>query len=845
LPVDPPTTLAPEVAHKLDGGLLRLMTMEADAVHRAVLNDHRRLYRRKVSAKLRERALAPDAVRPRPPVDDHPLWAFVGLYRTKLRRIRVRAIVRFGGNRRDLEDLGIQVRSQAHDIFTIQGTPAELRTLAEQPATLSLRLPRLLLPTVGDASAQAEIANVHQPRPANPTGYRGAGVVVGIVDTPLDVRHPTFRNAAAPNGSRVLFYWVQNPDLAAAPGQTPQGFNNVAFNGLNYGRIYTTAAINAALGNAAGTYGNGNNQISKALSATVSEHGTHTAGIAVGNGHTAAYAVGPNVGAAPAAALVHVDIWSTWAGLSGTAYEDNLIDAIDFVFRAAALNNQPAVVSVSLGTNLGPHDGHTLFDQDRDNLINSFVNRSVVFSAGNDNNDSGYRRETVNAGVTTSFTFTPTTAAPTITNVFLDIWYTGPQLDVEFLRGASTTGWVTAGNTFSGAVSTSTVAISRDPETSSGTRGLRLYVQSTNAGHVWTVRLRNPHASDAVSYHAWAGIQGQHASLSGSIQNERTIGDTGCGKAILTIGSCGKVLPANPATGEVTATYSGAGPTLDGRVKPELTAVGGIFGDIQSANSLVLNGYVGMNGTSMSTPLVAGLVALIMEERTLAGATIDQDTIKALLIRHANRTNLNLDPNLPGYVATQRNVYGHGRVRAIGPLDHHLPPQDVDVWVRTAPDDYGLEPFIGDVYWVAPEITVRPQGSSVATTTLQWGQVYDVTVRVRNLGDNAAVGTDVWLKYSRPWAAPNNWAAAEDTSNVALHQSVTVPALGFIDVVFAWRPDSGEIPPPYPDAHFCILVEVSHVNDVLAYPSPSGGGSAWDSNIRGTNNIALRNVSIQ
>jgi hypothetical protein len=312
------------------------------------------------------------------------------------------------------------------------------------------------------------------------------------------------------------------------------------------------------------------------------------------------------------------------------------------------------------------------------------------------------------------------------------------------------------------------------------------------------------------------------------------------------VGAAQKVLPPNPASGEAITAYSGAGPTLDGRVKPEIPAVGGAPGaQVMSADSAVLHGYVGKIGTSMATPLVAGLVALIMEERAIAGATIDQDTIKSLLIEYANRLNLDLDPTAPGFDATERNLFGYGRARAIGPIDHHLPPQNVDVWVKTAPDDFGLEPFIGDRYWIAPEIKICPQGGGAETNELNFGDVYDVTVTIRNMGDNDAIGTDVWLKYTRPYAAPNNWTPAEDTSNTALHTTVDVPALGFAEAHFVWRPDSGEVPPPYPDAHFCVLAEVSHMNDVLAFPAPTGsGGSAWDSNIRGTNNVALRNVNI-
>ena len=836
-----------QVARKLDGPLRRVLTMPEPELRAGLLKDHERVrrLRRRVASVLDATAEGLDRDTLRRRLVPHPMWGPLRFGGGRIKPVRIRAITRFNGNRDDLAALGVTVHGQAHDVFTIEATRPQLLALAQEPATAELRMPRFMLPEVEQASAQAGIADVHQPRPANPTGYRGAGVIVGIIDSPLDVRHPTFREAAGAHASRVLYYWVQNPDAAGAPGQTPQAFDNMAFNGLDYGRLYTQADINAALANAAGPYGNGNNQISKRPSTVQSEHGTHVAGIAAGNGHEATYAVGTHVGAAPDASIVHVTNTTTWANLADGTFEDRLIDATDFVFRAAAREGMPVVVNVSQGTSLGPHDGRSTFDQARDNLLNSFDNRSIVWAAGNDNNDTGYATGTVNAGATVAHTFTSTSA--TATHNFLDIWYTGPELDVEVRRGTSSSGWTTAGNEFHGAVGTNQIDIDRDPEPSSGTRGLRIFVQSTSSAQTWTVNLRNPSATAAVSYQAWTGIQGQHATISGASQDQFTLSDTGCGQAVLTVGSSGKVTPPNVASAEAISGYSGAGPTVDDRLKPEVVAVGGIAGaPVVSADSMVLNGWTGMTGTSMAAPLVAGLVALMLEERQNAGAPVDQDTIKALLVEYANRTGLDLDPAAAGFDPIERNLWGYGRVRAIGPIDHHLPPQNVDVWVRTAADDYGHEPFLGDVFWVAPEIRIRPTGSTVDTNELTWGQTYDVTVTVRNLGDNAAVGTDVWLKYTRPFAAPNAWTSAEDTGDVALHTTIDVPALGDAEAHFVWRPDSGEVPPPSPDAHFCVLAEVGHLNDPLTHPSPTtAGGTAWASNVRGTNNVALRNVSIQ
>ena len=849
---DAPAELERYVANKLDSGLRQLLVMPEAELRERLRKENNRIRRLKRQLEPMLTAAATDSLDGtalRRALIPHPLWGPVRFGGGRRKPVLVRAITRFNGNRNDLAALGVTVRGQAHDVFTIEATPARLRTLAQQPATAEVRMPRYLLPEVEQASAQAGIADVHQPRPANPTGYRGAGVIVGIVDTPLDVRHSTFRQAAGTHASRVLYYWVQAPDAATAPGQTPQAFDATTFNGLDYGRLYTQADIDAALANAAGPYGDGNNQISQRLSATVSEHGTHVAGIAAGNGHEANYTVGAHVGAAPDASIIHVTNTSTWANFANGGYEDRIIDAIDFILRAATLENMPVVVNVSQGTSLGPHDGRSTFDQARDNLLNSFDNRSIVWAAGNDNNDTGFATGTVNAGATASHTVTSTwpAASPFTTNNFLDIWYSGPELDIEVQRGAATSGWTTAGNEFHGMIGGNLVDIDRDPEPSSGTRGLRIFIQATDDSQTWTVNLRNPNPSQAAAYSAWTGVQGQHATISGATQNELTLSDTGCGQAILTVGSSGKVVPPSIASAEAISGYSGAGPTVDDRLKPEVVAVGGTPGAaVISADSMVLNGWVGNLGTSMAAPLVAGLVALILEERHNASVPIDQDTIKALLIEYADRTGLDLDPTAAGFDPIERNLWGYGRVRAIGPIDHHLPPQNVDVWVRTAPDDYGHEPFLGDVYWVAPEIRIRPAGSTTDTNELHWGQTYDVTVTVRNLGDNAAIGTDVWLKYTRPFAAPNAWTPAEDTSDVALHTTVDVPALGSAEAHFVWRPDSGEVPPPYPDAHFCVLAEVSHLNDVLTHPAPTtAGGTAWDSNIRGTNNVALRNVSIQ
>ena len=879
-----------DARRKLDGTMRRLLDMGEAEIRQRVREDEQRLERaKKFIAEEIERALPEEwaqrtsstisrkdasreveAIRSRllrmRQAELLPDRIVATVVRDSLRRIRVRAIVHFTGNRQDLEGLGLQVRSQAQDMFTVVGTPAQLKSLATQPACQRLRAPRMFFPLVENASAQAEVADVHNPRPLNPNGYQGNGILIGIIDSALEVTHHTFRDPGGTHDTRLLYYWVQSPytrtamggytlaNLATLPGQDPQAWSQPPpagrpnFNGLNYGRLYTQADIDTAIGQP-NPYGTGNNQIccepwyQVTATGIDSEHGTHTAGIAAGNGHEANWATVPtHVGAAPQATIIYVctQLLSADVNRDGT-WEDAILDGIDFCLRAAAFHNMPVVISISQGNNLGPHNGASDFDQSVDNLLNSFFDRSVVLAAGNDDDNNGYRSGSVAAGSTVNWTVT---SRRNNIPIYLDIWYGGPELDYRITYSGANSGWRTAGQDYTGNVGGHDIEVDRDADPGGGLRNIRMFFEDAFWNCVYTIELRNPHATQAADYHAWTGSQGWWANVSGSLQHEHTLADSACCRSVLTVGAALKVNPANPASGEQVTAYSGAGPTVDGRIKPEIVAVGD---SVVSAASDQANGWVSMSGTSMATPLVAGAAALLLDayRRPPLNLQLNQDTIKALLIQHANRLNLNLDPAQAGYVAEQRNRYGNGRLRMIDAIDHSQPPVDVDVWVRTAQDDYGLEPYTGGCFCGAPDIRVCHAGTTNEITQLTWGTTYDVRVTVRNLGDSNAVGTTVRLKYTTPHTAPNSWFEAEDASNNKLSQTVTVNAMNQAEVLFHWRPEAAELNAPAGQTHFCLLAEVDHATDPLTYPAPTAGGSAWATNIKGSNNVALRNLHIQ
>ena len=61
-----------------------------------------------------------------------------------------------------------------------------------------------------------------------------------------------------------------------------------------------------------------------------------------------------------------------------------------------------------------------------------------------------------------------------------------------------------------------------------------------------------------------------------------------------------------------TAGFSSDGPTADGRLKPEVMACGVAVATVHSTNA---SGYQAVSGTSLSTPLVAGAAALVLQAR--------------------------------------------------------------------------------------------------------------------------------------------------------------------------------------------------------------------------------------
>ncbi len=118
--------------------------------------------------------------------------------------------------------------------------------------------------------------------------------------------------------------------------------------------------------------------------------------------------------------------------------------------------------------------------------------------------------------------------------------------------------------------------------------------------------------------------------------------------------------------------FSSWGPTDDGRVKPEVVAPGckkatynGVSGIISTY--YLDNGYLGMCGTSMATPAVSGIVALLIQEYRKVNSGVDPlpSTLKAALVQTAD----DLNDGTSYYNYGPDYASGYGRVDAKAAVD--------------------------------------------------------------------------------------------------------------------------------------------------------------------------------
>lgn len=574
---------------------------------------------------------------------------------------------------RMLADLGAEVRGRAGAIASLRVPAGSLAGVAAIPQVAWLKAARSYR-TQNDVATGS--SNVASDAASAGFGTKGAGVIVAIIDTGIDWKNPDFRKADGT--TRLLGIWDQT--IADPLHPPPSGFT--------FGAFYARADIDAALasGGALATRdGFG--------------HGSHVAGSAAGNGLLTGGGVpaGTFAGVAPEADLLVVRVFDDAGSFCAAC---DLTAAMDFVSRVAAARGEPWSANMSLGSDLGAHDGTDPDELAIDELVGpGRPGAQLAIAAGN----SGARRMhwegTLSPGAVVSNTFpvsyTPLAGAEN-DFIWLDLWYDGGdratfEIETPPPAGQTTGSVVSAAyGAASGIVCTSAGAISVDATNAPDPVNAdnEVFVQIWDSGGcspvvapqtgTWTLRIRTTSvAGTGGPFDLWsAAVLGGAATgvtLATSTLDESVSIPGTSRHAITAAAYVGKSQwqnaggrtssPGTSAPLGAASSFSGIGPTRDGRTKPDVAAPGEWVGSTL-AGSLLPNmtgtfserdGQHGdLRGTSMAAPMVAGVSALALA----LNPALDGPQVKASIERSA------LADSFTG--ATPNTRYGYGKLRAPG-----------------------------------------------------------------------------------------------------------------------------------------------------------------------------------
>jgi subtilisin family serine protease len=667
---------------------------------------------------------------------------------------------------REVVVVGGTVGTRVGEFFTASIPVTALEEVAGHPSVASLQASILAHPQLNvsrpEVKVDAILAGTGLPR-----AIRGAGVVVGVVDTGIDWSHGDFKTAA---GSRIQYLWDMSGTSSPPAGYT-------------YGREYTKAQIDAGQCLEKDGVGGGG-------------HGTHVSGTAAGNGATlAGYS-----GMAPEADIVFVK-GSTDPDSKSLVSSAKIVDACAYIFSKAGA--KPAVINLSLGSGFGSHDGMSSYEQMMSGLTGP--GRIIVVANGND----GSHRYHV------SYTADPAKVMETgwafsqgATSGYADVWYNTGSL------GIGVRAYSVANNQLSYVGQSAEIAPggSLNPTPIKNASGQTLGLVSidatsnpdpSNGANEVLVTIINPNEGTDISETYWTLYAHGTGTLDawtsgGSFRAEafanwvpgdtnKTVGVPATAKKVIAVGAyvtkdtwtdvdgrsqtvnswCADP-PPNDTVITQAACFSSHGPTRDGRIKPEIAAPGQfILAPLSRDVTVVANGsglagverqyvlsggkYRVEQGTSMAAPHITGIVALLLA----ANPALTYETALAALQQTA-RTDAATG-------AVPNNTWGAGRVDALAAVKAVAPATQPDFTISASPTSLS--------------VTAGGGASSQITTAVSGGFSSGISLSASGLPAGATASFSP-ATISSPGSGTSTMSISTSSSTPADTYDVTVTGSG-------------------------------------------------------------------
>lgn len=589
------------------------------------------------------------------------------------------------------EQYGGRFKYGYKNIASVEIPEKNLIAFSNEFAVQQIENPNILGKALMDtARIRNNIDSVQAGHAPLPHDMKGRGVIVGIIDGGIYWQHKDFKN---PDGTtRIRYIW----DEGVTGTNKPLPYN--------YGNEWNWIDIN-----------NGNcTHVEPYNSGCVDySHGTCVAGIAAGNGSSVeadSFLRGKYTGVAPESEIIVVRIDECVDN-----FATHLADAVDYIFKKADALGRPCVINTSVGDYYGSHDGKDLTTELIESLLDERNGRVLVAAAGNAGNIQHHLGYTIaNDTSYTLFKYSNSAAG-----VYFDWWAdTLDFKQARFAIGCNDTNAVDLGMTaYFGAITdfnpapNASVAISRSLfdfnqtvllgqvnlqlTLNDGRYHFEALIDPANTQNLWRLQTTGTGTFDLWSSEALIGGSDIIEYLNGNPitdthykhadYNKTIVSSWQCSDKVITVGNYSNragyldvdshyvdmvnVFPVGETVGSRYVTSS-FGPTRDNRIKPDIMATGSTIvctGDLNDIGlklasppnrfKVALGGkHLRNGGTSMASPIVAGIAALYLEKHP----TANYDEIKTALICTAVKDSFTS--------ATANSEYGNGKVNAFAAL---------------------------------------------------------------------------------------------------------------------------------------------------------------------------------